>query len=79
VLRRAYVDNIGDQHFRLSQTKNGLPVIGGELVLHARNGKNYAANGRARTDLPAATEAEIDIADALSIARDSSTAATRRT
>ena len=75
VLRRAYVDNIGDQHFRLSQTKNGLPVIGGELVLHARNGKIYAANGRARTDLPAATEAEIDIADALSIARDSSDAA----
>jgi len=71
VLRRAGTDNIGDHHFRFSQTKNGLKVIGGEIILHVRDGQIYAANGRARGDLPAPTEVEIDAADALAIARDS--------
>ena len=75
VLRRAHTDNIGDQHFRLAQTKQGRPVIGGEIVLHARGGQIYAANGAARGDLPAAEEAQIDEASALQAARDSSEAA----
>jgi vibriolysin len=47
--RRMSVDEQGRQHLRFSQMKNGLPVIGGELVLHVDpEGVVYAANGSAR-------------------------------
>ena len=69
VLRSAKVDNIGDQHFRLRQTKNGLDVLGGEIVLHVRNGLVYAANGSARDDLPVAVEPELDASAAIDLAR----------
>ncbi|WP_272427825.1 M4 family metallopeptidase [Polyangium jinanense] len=74
-LRRARIDEQGDQHFRFSQTKNGLPVIGAELVLHVRDGVIIAANGGARSDLPADELPSIELSDALGAARDSSEAA----
>lgn len=70
-VRRSSRDFLGDLHVRLQQHKNGLEVIGGELVVHARNGAVFAANGTARDDLPAPAKAEIRVADALSVARDS--------
>jgi vibriolysin len=70
VLKKAYTDNIGDQHFRFRQTKNGLDVIRGELILHVRNGVVVAVNGSAKDDPSAPAEAEIDAADAIAIARD---------
>jgi vibriolysin len=60
VLRKAHTDNIGDQHFRFRQVKNGREVIGGELILHVRGGLIYAANGNARDDLDAPVIAKID-------------------
>ncbi|MBN1205260.1 MAG: M4 family metallopeptidase [Myxococcaceae bacterium] len=49
VFQRVSVDELGHQHLRFSQLKNGLPVIGGELILHVdRAGNIYAANGSAR-------------------------------
>ncbi len=74
-LRRARTDEQGDRHFRFSQTKNGLPVIGAEIVLHVRDGVIIAANGGARSDLPADGAAVIDRAAALRAARDSTEAA----
>ncbi|MCY1018772.1 M4 family metallopeptidase [Pyxidicoccus sp. MSG2] len=48
-LRSARTDDLGNQHLRYSQTKNGLPVVNGELVVHVRpNGTVYLANGSAR-------------------------------
>ncbi|MFY1826782.1 M4 family metallopeptidase [Myxococcus fulvus] len=55
-LQRARTDNQGNQHLRYRQTKNGLEVVGGELMLHVRpDGNVYAANSSARdgVDLPA--------------------------
>ncbi|UQA56431.1 M4 family metallopeptidase [Polyangium aurulentum] len=74
-LRRARTDEQGDRHFRFSQTKNGLPVIGAEIVLHVRDGVIIAANGGARSDLPADEVAVIDRADAIRAARNSTEAA----
>lgn len=74
-LRRARTDEQGDRHFRFSQTKNGLPVIGAEIVLHVRDGVIIAANGGARSDLPADGVAAIDRAAAIRAARNSTEAA----
>ncbi|NTX10939.1 M4 family metallopeptidase [Myxococcus sp. CA051A] len=55
-LNKARTDAQGNQHLRYRQTKNGLEVVNGELVLHVRpDGQVYAANSSARDgqDLPA--------------------------
>jgi len=75
VLRRARTDDMGDQHFRFSQTKNGLRVIGAELVVHVRGGVIIGANGNARADLPAPEAPAIDEVDARRLARDGTEAA----
>ncbi|WP_164012434.1 M4 family metallopeptidase [Pyxidicoccus trucidator] len=55
-LRSARTDELGNQHLRYLQTKNGLEVVNGELLVHVRpNGTVYLANGSARdgVNLPA--------------------------
>jgi vibriolysin len=61
-LRTTVTSGPGDEHFRLAQTKNGLPVLGGELIIHVQNGLVTGANGNARHDLqtPAADSAKLD-------------------
>jgi Zn-dependent metalloprotease len=49
VMKRSTVDEQGNTHIRYGQTKNGLPVVGGELIIHKdANGKIFSANGSAR-------------------------------
>ncbi len=49
VMKRTTVDEDGNTHIRYGQTKNGLPVVGGELIIHKdANGKIFSANGSAR-------------------------------
>jgi vibriolysin len=72
VLTRTQTDALGDRHYRFSQLKNGRKVIGGELVLHARDGVVYAANGSARSDLAAPATPAIDESDAIAAARGTS-------
>ncbi|WP_246137425.1 M4 family metallopeptidase [Myxococcus llanfairpwllgwyngyllgogerychwyrndrobwllllantysiliogogogochensis] len=49
VPRRIARDTQGGTHLRYSQTKDGLPVVGGELVVHLdASGRVYAVNGSAR-------------------------------
>jgi bacillolysin len=49
VYRRRTVDALGHRHLRFAQTRNGRPVIGGELVLHVDDdGSIYSANSSAR-------------------------------
>ncbi|MFY0567755.1 M4 family metallopeptidase [Archangium lansingense] len=49
IVRRLTRDEQGHTHIRYDQTKNGLPVVGHELVVHVdENGTVYAANGSAR-------------------------------
>lgn len=54
-LRKMNVDENGHRHFRYSQVHNGLPVVGGDLVVHVDiKGAIYAVNGSARGDIDAA-------------------------
>jgi Zn-dependent metalloprotease len=49
VVLRSRVDEQGHTHIRYAQTKNGLPVVGDELVVHVdESGRVYAVNGTAR-------------------------------
>ncbi|OJT20212.1 peptidase M4 [Archangium sp. Cb G35] len=60
VFRRATVDAQGHQHLRFQQTKNGLRVVGGELVMHVDAAGNvYAANGSARDGSNASSVAKV--------------------
>lgn len=61
-------DPLGDVHYRLSQTRDGLEVLGGELILHARGGVVYAANGSVRADLPVSAGAALSPDDAIEAA-----------
>ncbi len=49
VVLRTTVDEQGHTHLRYAQTKNGLEVVGQELIVHVdQDGRIYAANGSAR-------------------------------
>ncbi|MGZ3461791.1 MAG: M4 family metallopeptidase, partial [Archangium sp.] len=49
VVMRTTVDEQGHTHIRYAQTKNGLPVVGEELIVHVDGtGRIYAVNGSAR-------------------------------
>ncbi len=51
-LRVMNTDEEGNRHFRYTQTFNGLPVIGGDLVVHVSvKGAVYSINGTARGDI----------------------------
>jgi Zn-dependent metalloprotease len=56
VARDAIVDADGTEHVRFERTWRGLPVIGGDFVLHSRNGKVRGVSQTLRTTKrPAAT------------------------
>ncbi|AKJ07516.1 Zinc metalloproteinase precursor/aureolysin [Archangium gephyra] len=60
VVKRVSVDEQGHTHIRYGQTKNGLPVVGGELIVHVdHEGRIYAANGSARDGELVASTARI--------------------
>ncbi|ATB41730.1 hypothetical protein CYFUS_007200 [Cystobacter fuscus] len=60
VRTRSHRDEQGHLHTRYGQTKNGLPVIGGEIILHQdATGLIYAANGSARDGEQAPTRPSI--------------------
>ncbi|WP_394845781.1 M4 family metallopeptidase [Pendulispora brunnea] len=67
-LKNEFTDPQGEQHTRYTQFKNGLEVIGGELVVHSRAGVVYAANGSARADIAGPPKSAISTAAAVSAA-----------
>jgi len=69
VLKKVHHDSLGNQHLRFQQMKHGLLVIGGELVLHVKEGILTSANGQARDDLPAPREPRIDASTAIAAAQ----------
>ncbi|AKJ02603.1 vibriolysin [Archangium gephyra] len=58
-LTRAYTDPQGDTHYRYAVSHNGRAIYGGELRLHARGGKIFAANTNVRGDLVGPEKATI--------------------
>ena len=63
-------DELGKVHHRFQQLKDGLPVIGGELIVHVDvDGTLYAANSTARDGVPVSPLPSLDAAYALSAAK----------
>ena len=58
-LTRAYTDAQGDTHYRYAVSHNGRAIYGGELRLHARGGKIFAANTNVRGDLVGPAKATV--------------------
>lgn len=50
--RKTQGDSLGFNHVRLQQTFQGLPVVGGEVIVHFnKSGKAYQVNGRYRPNI----------------------------
>jgi vibriolysin len=63
-------DADGASHLRFAQKKNGLEVVGGDLLVHvASNGTIYAANGTARDGIALGSTPSINSASAEAAAR----------
>jgi len=52
LLRATPMDSLGFEHVRLQQIQQGVPVRGGELVVHLKGSRVMAANGHTTADLP---------------------------
>jgi bacillolysin len=50
--RRTAPDAVGMEHVRFQQTHQGVPVTGGQFIVHLRGAEVTAANGRILADLP---------------------------
>jgi bacillolysin len=48
---RSERDALGIDHVRMTQVRGGIPVTGGELIVHLREGRVLAANGKTLEDL----------------------------
>jgi Zn-dependent metalloprotease len=72
VVKSTRVDEQGNTHVRYGQMKNGLPVVGGELIVHLdKAGNVYSANGSARDGEIAPAKARISAEAAKAAALDS--------
>jgi Zn-dependent metalloprotease len=74
VVKRTTVDEQGNTHIRYAQTKNGLPVVNEELIVHVDpDGNIYSVNGSARDGETVPAKARISPEAARSAALDSTT------
>ena len=67
--RDVLVDADGTEHVRFDRSHAGLPVIGGDFVLHQRAGRPATASQSLRTALAPDLRAELDASDAILVAR----------
>ena len=65
LVRDLLVDKDGTEHVRFDRTYAGLPVIGGDFVVHSRNGKLKATSQSQRSALNLSTRATVKAADAI--------------
>lgn len=63
-------DGLGIEHVRFQQTHLGVPVVGGDFIVHLRGDRVYAVNGTLIDGLPATVAATVPAADARQIAID---------
>src|SRR5207342_2073604 len=63
--RDVIVDADGSEHVRFERSYAGLPVLGGDFVLHSRNGRFLSASLTQREALKLSTRPGINAADAI--------------
>src|SRR6185369_14288118 len=52
LLRASQKDELGLEHVRFQQVHRGVPVTGGEFLVHLKGSRAMAANGNTLADLP---------------------------
>ncbi len=62
-------DALGLEHVRFQQVHEGVPVAGGEFLVHLKGTRAMAANGRVLGQMPEDMTATVQPADALRVAR----------
>ena len=62
---RSRPDALGQEHVRLQQVRDGVPVTAGELIVHLRGNRVVAANGRTLKDVAVLLTPSIGPAGAL--------------
>lgn len=62
------VDRDGTEHVRFDRSYRGLPVIGGDLVVHSRNNQFKSATLELKTKGRPGTEGKLDSSDAITAA-----------
>lgn len=67
-VRDVLVDANGTEHVRLDRTYRGLPVFGGDVVVHSRNGKLASVSHTVRSSARPALNARVDAAAAVEAA-----------
>ena len=70
LMRVGEADALGIEHVRLQQVHRGVPVRGGEFLVHLRGARALAANGRVTRDLPENTIPGVTPASARTAARE---------
>ena len=65
VARDVIVDANGTEHVRFDRTYHGLAVIGGDFVVHSRNGQLLSASQTQRAPLNLGTRADLRSSDAI--------------
>ena len=60
-VRDVIVDADGTEHVRFDRTYGGLPVIGGDLVVHSRDGRYKSASFTQRAALNLSTRAHAEV------------------
>jgi Zn-dependent metalloprotease len=68
VARGGTVDADGTEHVRLNRTYRGLPVIGGDVVVHSRNGHYGSISASHRTALNLSVRPKLDADAAIVVA-----------
>ncbi len=68
VLRDTVIDADGSEHVRFNRTYRGLRVVGGDLVVHSRNGLFTRASHTLAGDLPMSTRPSLTSAGAIGAA-----------
>ena len=68
--KKAERDSVGFHHVRLKQMYQGMPVVGGDLIVHFdKNGKACEVNGQYIPDIQVGVVPQLSAADALAIAQ----------
>jgi Zn-dependent metalloprotease len=68
VVRDVMIDGDGTEHVRFDRTYRGLPVIGGDVVMHSRNNLFKAASLTLKTTGRPGIDGKLDSADAITAA-----------
>ena len=66
--RDVIVDDDGTEHVRMDRTYQGLPVVGGDIVLHSRDGQVVDVSGGLTTDARPSLQASVSADSAMVIA-----------